>query len=381
MEGPRSAFHDGGCVCFTPVMQRILCALGCFVGLVCLSAAPVELGPNSSQLNISGLGWYAEDAPILRRLPLRLKPTVTEAVWSLAQHPSGARIRFRTDSTRLTIAAANPDTSTMHHMTTVGQSGFDLYVDGAYRSSAWPDSTGKIRKEWVLGSDRKLREVTLYLPLYKAVTLQGITLDSDCHVEPPRAFAIDKPVVFYGSSITQGGCAENPGLSFTAILGRRLNVDFINLGFSGNGLGEPAVAAALAELDPSAYVLDYWGNPSPEVFRETLPGFVNTLRQRHPTLPILVTSPFWFPAEAGSPEAHSQSERKRVIARDFVETRRKAGDRQIFLVDGLTMLNASQSYGLVDGVHPNSLGFQFCADGLEPNLRRVLHLRSRRMGN
>ena len=359
-------------------MQRILVVLGYFLGFARLLAAPMEIAPDSPELNIAGLGWYEEDSPILRRLPLRLKPTVTDAVWSLAQHPSGARIRFRTDSTHLTIAAANPDTSTMHHMTTVGQSGFDLYVDGAYRNSAWPDKTGQIRKEWILGPDRRLREVTLYLPLYKAVTLQGLTLDPDCNVEPPRAFAINKPVVFYGSSITQGGCAENPGLSFTAILGRRLNVDFINLGFSGNGLGEPAVAAALAELDPSAYVLDYWGNPSPEVFRDTLPGFVDTLRKRHPSIPILVTSPFWFPAECGSPEAHTQSERKRTIAGEFVEARRRNGDRQIYFVDGLTMLNASQSYGLVDGVHPNSIGFQFCADGLEPHLRRVLHLPLRR---
>jgi hypothetical protein len=260
----------------------------------------------------------------------------------------------------------------------VGQSGFDLYVDGAYRNSAWPDKTGQIRKDWTLGPDRRLREVTLYLPLYKAVTLQGITLDADSKIEEPAPYAIQNPVVFYGSSITQGGCAENPGLSFTAILGRRLNVDFINLGFSGNGLGEPAVATALAELSPSAYVLDYWGNPSPEMYRDTLPGFVATLRARHPKVPILITSPFWFPSESGSPEAHATQERKRSITSDFVKARRKAGDRQIFFVDGLTMISPAQSHGLVDGVHPNSLGFQFCADGLEPHLRRVLKLRAGR---
>lgn len=345
-----------------------------FLGPV-LSAAPgVELQPGTSPLQVAGLPWFAEEAPILRRLPLRLRSTVREPVWDLAQHPSGARFRFRTDSTRLTLVATNPDASTMHHMTTVGQSGFDLYVDGLYRNSAWPDKSGRIRREWTLGPDRRMREVLLYLPLYKPVSVQGITLDAEARVEPPSAFAQPKPVVYYGSSITQGGCAENPGLSFPAILGRRLNVDFVNLGFSGNGLGELAVAEALAEIDPAAYVLDYWANPSADVFRDTLPPFVETLRRRHPQVPILVTGPFWTPDENGSADAHAGNERKRRIARERVEARRRAGDRHISYVDGLEMISPDQASGFVDGIHPNSLGFQFCADGLEPHLRRALGL-------
>jgi lysophospholipase L1-like esterase len=105
---------------------------------------------------------------------------------------------------------------------------------------------------------------------------------------------------------------------------------------------------------------------------------VDALRRRHPRTPILVTGPFWFPAEAGSAAIHAQQESKRKTARDFVAARRKAGDREIVFVDGLEMLSRSQSSGLVDGVHPNSLGFQWCADGLEPQLRRALKLPSKR---
>lgn len=325
---------------------------------------------------VNGLAWLSEEAPVLRRLPARLKGSFRDPVWDLAQSPSGGRIRFRTDSTRLAIAAQNPNASTMHHMTSVGQNGFDLYVDGEYRNSAWPDAQGKIEKEWALGQGHCMREVTLYLPLYKPVTIHGLCVDPGASVEAPSRFGLPDPVVFYGSSITQGGCAENPGLSAAAIVSRWLNVDFVNLGFSGNGLGEPAVAEAMAEIKAAAFVLDYWANPSLEVYRDTLPGFVDALRRRHPRTPILVTSPFWFPAEATSEDLHSKQEAKRRFAREFVAARRRAGDRRITFVDGLQMLSRSQASGLVDGVHPNSLGFQDCAKGLEPHLRKALGLRA-----
>lgn len=358
-----------------PVVLGVSCLLpGAFGAALWDLPGARAVGLSEAPVQVAGLGWFGEESPVLRRLPARMKDRVSPAVWGLAQHPSGARVRFRTDSPRLGLVARNPDALTMHHMTSVGQNGFDLYVDGQYRNSAWPDAKGLIQREWTLGEDRRLREVTLYLPLYKAVTVERLVLEPGAVVSAPSSFARPRPVVFYGSSITQGGCAENPGLSYTALLGRSLNLDFINLGFSGAGLGEPAVAEAVAEIDAEAFVLDFWANPSPEAYRDALPGFVDTVRRRHPRTPILVTGPFWFPAEAGSSALHTQQETKRKTARDLVAARRKSGDRAITFVDGLGMLSAAQGSGLVDGVHPNSLGFQHCADGLEPHLRRALRL-------
>jgi len=327
-----------------------------------------------ARIVVNGLHWFEEDKPVLRRLPARLKDSFRPAVWNLAQQPSGGRLRFKTDSSRVGILAANPGTGTMHHMTTIGQSGLDLYLNGEYLGSAWPDKDGKIAKEWSVGKSGEPREITLYLPLYKGIAIKELVLDKEAKIEAPKAFAVAKPVVHYGSSITQGGCAENPGLSAQAIVSRWLNVDFINLGFSGNGLGEPAVAQAVAEIDASAYVLDYWGNPSAQVYRDTLPGFVDTLRAKHPQTPILVTSPYYFSAEAVSPGLKATQDEKRGIAREFVEARRKAGDAKISFVDGLEMLSREHADGLVDGVHANSIGFHFCAKGLEPHLRKALDL-------
>ena len=308
----------------------------------------------------------------MRRLPLRLKDRLRAPVWDLAQDPSGGRIRFRTDSTRIGIVAQNPGFSNMHHMASVGENGFDLYVGLDYAGSAWPDSTGKITREWRVSRERQMRDITLYLPLYKPVTIQEISLDTDARIESPAPYRISKPIVYYGSSITQGGCASNPGGSCQAILERKLGADFINLGFSGNGLGEPALAEAICELDPSCIVLDFWGNPSAEQYAAALPGFVDILRNKWPRMAILVVSPFYFAAEGVGGGVAKEQSAKRHTAREFVEQRRKQGDRHIVFVDGLKMLDQTQTAGLVDGVHCNSLGFYFNAQGLEPFLRKAL---------
>jgi hypothetical protein len=324
------------------------------------------------RLEVFGLPWFSEDKPALRRLPLRLKDRFRPPVWDLAQDPSGGRIRFRTDSTTIGLIAENPGFSNMHHMASVGENGFDLYVGRDYVGSAWPDASGKISKEWRVGRERRMRDITLYLPLYKAVAIQELSLDADTQLERPKPYAVPKPIVYYGSSITQGGCASNPGGSCQAILERNLNADFVNLGFSGNGLGEPALAEAICGLDPSCIVLDFWGNPSADQYAAALPVFVKILRQKWPRLPILVTSPFYFPAEETEGGVAREQTAKRLTAKGFVEQRRKGGDHRIWYVDGLKMLNREQTAGLVDGVHCNSLGFFYNALGLEAFLRKAL---------
>ena len=109
------------------------------------------------RLAVYGLPWFSEDSPVLRRLPARLKESFRPTVWGLAQDPSGGRIRFRTDSTTVGIVAENPGFSNMHHMASVGEDGFDIYVGHAYVGSAWPDKDGKIVQTWGVGRERKLR--------------------------------------------------------------------------------------------------------------------------------------------------------------------------------------------------------------------------------
>jgi hypothetical protein len=186
------------------VLAAVLFSCRALRGQLTDSSEAQHIAFPDARLQVIGLAWFDEDKPELRRLPARLKDAFRPPVWSLAQQPSGGRIRFKTDSTKIAILAQNPDTSTMHHMTTVGQSGFDIYVNGEYLNSAWPDNSGKIVKEWSVGARPQLRDVTIYLPLYKAVTVKEIVLEKDAKIEPPTPFALPEPVVYYAFASTCG---------------------------------------------------------------------------------------------------------------------------------------------------------------------------------
>ena len=325
-------------------------------------------------LEIDGLPWFAQNDGEFFRLPASSKDKFLAPVWNLAKSPSGGRIRLRTDSTALAVRLEYPSPPNMNNMHAFGQTGVDLYSDGAYRGTAIADKDaqpGKVYEHVYFGaSPRAWREVTLYLSLYKPVKVISVGIDSEARLEKARSFAIASPVVYYGTSITQGGCASRPGMSYQAILGRMLNIDFVNLGFSGNGKGEPEVAEAVSQIDASCFVLDFvQNNGTVASLREVYGPFLDRLRKAHPETPILAITPIFSTREAAGA---SQNEGMREHIRQVVSQRICAGDRNLQVVEGTDLLGPSRSDGLVDSTHPNDLGFQWMAEGLAPRLRRVL---------
>ena len=355
------------------LLLAILTAVG---GPFALDAAsPLWITPHDPRLEIRGAAWLAENNADLIRLPHRLKDQLPPAVWNLGLSPSGVRIRFRTDSTRLAIKLAYPSPPNMANMHAFGQTGVDLYIDGVYRSTAIApkDASPTVPVEHVYFENlpKQDRELTLYLPLYKPVKVLGLGLDDDAKITKARRFAAAKPVVFYGTSITQGGCASRSGMSYQAILARQLNLDFVNLGFSGNGKGEPVVANMVAEIDASAFVLDFsQNNPTVESFREAFEPFLATLRAKHPETPIVAVTAISSSRET----VGGRLDQMRQHVRDIVNARIAKGDRKLTLVEGTALLGPNRLDGLVDGTHPNDLGFQWMADGLAPHIAAVLGL-------
>ncbi|MDB6057455.1 MAG: hypothetical protein JWO95_1299 [Verrucomicrobiales bacterium] len=249
----------------------------------------------SGDIEVNGLPWFHENGGSVCRLPIRSQSSFRQPVWSLAQCPSGGRIRFRTDSSTLAIRLEYSSAPNMANMQAFGQTGVDAYVDGAYMVTAIADKDAKAGKvyEPILfdfsKGPRVEREITLYLPLYKPVKVFGIGVDDHATLLKAKPFAVAKPVVFYGTSITQGGCASRPGMSYQAILARQLNLDFVNLGFSGNGLGEPELARAVSESRPpvTCWILARTIKPSTRCAKST--------------------SPFSMPSEAHIPKPPSLS--------------------------------------------------------------------------
>lgn len=333
---------------------------------------------SASGLEVDGLPWFAENGGALFRLPVKQKDTYRKPVWELAQSPSGGRIRFRTNSATLAIRLEYPEPPGMRNMHAFGQTGVDLYADGVYRDTAIAgrDSKSGLTQEHTFYKDqpRSDREITLYLPLYMPVKVLGIGIEADAQVEPPTGYALARPIVFYGTSITQGGCASRSGMSYQAILGRMLNVDYVNLGFSGNGKGEPELAAAVAAIDAAAYVLDFaQNNTTVDSLRQVYAPFIETIRGKHPETPVLVITPIYASHESWATDARLDGMRE--LIRNAAARRIAAGDRHLQLVEGTDLLGPSRSAGLVDGTHPNDLGFEWMAEGLAARLATMLGLR------
>ncbi|MGZ4974848.1 MAG: SGNH/GDSL hydrolase family protein [Limisphaerales bacterium] len=333
----------------------------------------------NSAFEIDGLPWFHENGGSLSRLPVRSKSTFRKQVWSLAQCPSGGRVRFRSDSSVLAIRLEYSSAPNMANMQTFGQCGVDLYVDGAYMVSAVPDKearTGKVYETTLFDfskQPRVEREITLYLPLYKPVTVIGIGFDKEAKLSKAKPFSVSKPVVFYGTSITQGGCATRPALSYTAMLGRQLNIDFVNLGFSGNGLGEPEVARAVCDIDAACYVLDFGANHKTfDAMQKVYAPFLDAVRAAHPNSPIVVMTPLYTSREKRMPSLGADWVRRRKFIEQLVYDRQKGGDKKLFLVDGAKLLGQTPDEGLVDGGHPNDLGFYWMAQRIAPTLQHAL---------
>ena len=327
----------------------------------------------SDPITVDGLPFWREDG-ILRRLPARMQPAVPEGVWGLAQHTSGGRLRFASDTTALGIRARFNALGHMNNMPRTGHVGIDLWVDGEYWRPLFPATDDIDYCEVAFENmPRQRREYCFYLGLYAPIELMALGVDDEATLEAPAPFAVDKPVVYYGSSITQGGCATRAGMAYQAIVSRALNVDFVNLGFSGSGRGEPALAEAVSEIDASCYVMDWAQNcPTLEEFTSRYGPFMDVIRRDHPDTPIICITPIFGMSEVWGGNVRNEEMREHV--REVVSRRQQAGDTRLTLVEGYDLLGPDDRDGLVDAAHPNDIGFVGMARGLEPALRSALGL-------
>ncbi|MBO4648797.1 MAG: SGNH/GDSL hydrolase family protein [Lentisphaeria bacterium] len=327
---------------------------------------------NDPNFVITGFPWRKPGGPLVR-IPERLLTgnLVNRGVQGLARHTSGGMIRFRTDSKYIAIRA-EVGRSDMNHMPRNGSAGFDLYelIKGKWMflRVAGPSNaalkTGQFETLLLRGNSAGMHEYLLNTPLYSPVISLKIGLSPGAKFEKPAPWKIAKPIVFYGSSITQGGCASHPGNNYTAILARDFSAPQINLGFSGSAKGEPAMAEAIAELDMAAFIMDYDHNaPSPEHLQKTHAAFFRIIRKAHPKLPILILT--------RGDRPHAQ---RTAIIRATYEEAVKAGDKHVYFIDGAKYFAALPDPGLAltDGCHPSDFGFYLMAEAVRPVLKQAL---------
>lgn len=341
-------------------------------------AADAELKwVETGTLTIEGQGWKDTESPY-DRLPAKAKGQVPDAVWNLSRHSAGIAVRFVTDAEKIagrwTLTSEN---LAMAHMPATGVSGLDLYVrvDGQWRWAGVGKPEQGVTNEvsLIAGIPKGKREFLLYLPLYNGVKQLEIGIPPEAAIEPapPRPAGSAKPVVIYGTSIVQGGCAARPGMAHTAILGRLLDRPVINLGFSGNGRMEIALAQLLGELDAAAYVLDCVPNMSEELVDERYLPFVRSLRVARPETPIILVESIFSQSAIAFPDFRTGTEAKNTHIHSAYETLAAEKMEKLSYVPCADLLG-QDGQGTVDGVHPTDLGFMRMADALAPVLSQAL---------
>ncbi|WP_010272548.1 SGNH/GDSL hydrolase family protein [Paenibacillus senegalensis] len=336
------------------------------------------LSPFLAPVEQLGFAWLEQDKKY-RRLPVKPAVPLPPAVDVLANCTAGGQIRFRTNSSRLSIRVRLRDPADMYHMAPTGQCGFDCYLgDPGARYFLTTARLNPREREYEAAfydwQRQQEEEVTLYFPLYQAVESVWIGIDSDAELFSPAPLASYKPVIIYGTSITQGGCASRPGMAYPNILSRQLPLPFINLGFSGNGKGEPELAEVISTIeDPALLVLDYEANVGTvEDMARTFPEFIRIVRSNHPKLPILAISNIEYAGIRFNREIAQLHEARRKVQMDTIQSLREAGDMHLHFVDGYCLLGEDASECTVDGVHPTDLGFWKMAQALHPILLKIL---------
>ncbi|MDD4190918.1 MAG: SGNH/GDSL hydrolase family protein [Mangrovibacterium sp.] len=330
---------------------------------------------DASTFELIGKG-FSDTENLYERLPASLKDKTRPAVWSLSKNCSGLAIRFRTNSRIIAARWELTGDVTMNHFAPTGIKGVDLYClekgKWLFVNSGRPN--GKVSRSVIVKNmEGKEKEYMLYLPLYDGVSRLEIGVEQAALIDNPRIDSPrkDKPVVVYGTSITQGGCASRAGMSYTSQLSRMLDRQFINLGFSGNGKLDLEVAEAMSGIDASCFVIDCVPNVSAGLMKEKYVRFYEVIREKNPETPVLMAENPRYTHMAFDQKTRAAVHEKNSLLKGFYQELKKKGDRHLYYLKAGGM-TGDDLEGTVDGVHLTDLGFKRQAGHFYPALRKII---------
>ena len=304
------------------------------------------------------------------RMDSEVAKNVSEGVFGLHNHCAGGRVRFKTNSSYIAIHAKIPNSGKMPHFALTGSTGFDLYCkhgkDERYLTTFVPpfDIAGGYEMVKEVGAGG-MREYTINFPLYSSVKELYIGLAEGAKVEEASPYRDMPPIVYYGSSITQGGCASRPGTTYQAHITRWFNIDHINLGFSGSARGEDEIIDYIKGLNMSCFVLDYDHNaPTAEHLAATHEKMFKAVREAHPNIPIIIMpKPIYYVGEGEKP--------RQAIIKATYENAVKSGDKNVYFIESRDIMRYCGNEGTVDGCHPTDLGFYSMAKALKKVMKKI----------
>ena len=341
------------------------------------------ISAHDSRFSLYGV-FYDEVAGLYARVPSGIAKAVSPGVENLAYRCAGGRIRFVTDSPYIAIEASLPAFMPMPHMAITGSHGFSVYADGAFVQQLVPPVgaffdavdyssplTSRIHfaqsKKTNVSDDGVEKLYEIYFPLYGGVSELYVGVKEGSVVRPAPRYKHEKPILFYGSSITQGACVSRPGNDYVSIIARRLDSDYINLGFSGCGNAEQSMLDYIISIDASLYAFDYnLYDDRPERILPPHYDIYRQIRTAHPDSAILLhDKPFY--------EGDSTYKRRSAIIRDTFERAVREGDDRIIHIATEDMFGtADRDSCVADCSHPNDLGAMRIAEAMYEPIRKLL---------
>lgn len=313
------------------------------------------------ELTLEGFPWFSEDNELLR-LPKRLFGGLRETLVQTSYSCAGGVLRFKTDSPKIAVHCKLRNMRNSSGMPLASDAGIDLYCKKSFLGNCRPEPGEDEFDTEIDVSLEGMNTFTLYFPLYSGISELHIGTLNGYSVSPAKRENDTPPIVFYGSSVTNGGCAARPGLTYPSIITRDFDIPQINLGFSGNAKGEIEIAKEIAKLNVSAVVMEYDHNAnSPEYLKDTHKPFFDELRKGLPHIPIIIVSrPDFYCIYTKFSE-----EMKKIVKATFDQAV-KDGDKNVYFVDGTKFFpkeNASDYSA--DLIHPNDRGFAVMAEKIE----------------
>ena len=314
---------------------------------------------------------HFEKHKTLCRLPNELLEKVPSLSF-LGKRPMGARLGFRTNSKKFTLKIELETLSV-----DIGMSIYSCqsaYIFAGQRQSsrflgiANPFNYNEKVFEKTFKKGGEMEDILIFLPRNEIIKNVWIYTEDDAQIEAPTPYKYSKPMLFYGSSITEGGIACNVSNGYNAVISRHLDADFYNLGFSGNAKGEIEMADFINTIDMSVFVYDYDHNaPTPEHLEATHEPFFKRIREKHPTLPVVMMSrPYAVYGE--------EEKRRREIVKRTYQNAIDAGDKNVYFIDGEAPFRCDPDRELcfIDTIHPNDLGFSKMVAHIEPIIKKIL---------
>ena len=330
---------------------------------------------DAKDIPMEGNAFWPESRTQFVRLPPDAKDKVRKAVWGLSHHCAGLCFRFSTDSDFIELKFKfdqNPGFAyqrvpDIYRWAEEKQSWRFVNCD-IYTKSGW-------KQPWIPGE-----QCMIYLPNYAVCqSFQiGIKPGTTIKALPPRKNGQVKPVVVYGTSITQGAWATRPGLAYLNIVQRKLDVPMVNLGFSGNGSTEFAMGEYLAQIDASCYVIDTQHNSGYEAFHEKgdqrAIKLLKYLRERRPDVPIVLCQGACAAYKSEYPYMDYKV-RKLKRTNDAIawlyNHLKSEGWQKLYLLEADALM-PEDGEGTVDHAHPNDWGMMHLANGYAEAIKTAL---------